>query len=276
MSSTPPPAPGPQHGNGRTGRATLLLRGAAALVAVLAVVVAAALAGSKANTASIEPPANGSTATGTTEAATSTPTGSASADTPTGSTSTGPASTPAVTPSARTTPQTRTAKPKVTPTSPASQPASSPAPTRVKKPPASPTKAPTKRPTSQPTPSSEPAPPSLVDGIVSRTNAERLEAGLPALKVSPCATKQAAARTKKLVEEDRFEHDPLGPIVDACGSGTVGENLALGYPTAKAVVAGWMDSEGHRANILGKQYTKIGVGCTKGPDGQLCGQVFLG
>jgi uncharacterized protein YkwD len=37
-----------------------------------------------------------------------------------------------------------------------------------------------------------------------------------------------------------------------------------------------MDSEGHRANILGKQYTKIGVGCTKGPHGQLCGQVFLG
>ena len=32
----------------------------------------------------------------------------------------------------------------------------------------------------------------------------------------------------------------------------------------------------HRANILGEQYTKIGVGCTKGPNGQLCAQVFLG
>jgi uncharacterized protein YkwD len=111
---------------------------------------------------------------------------------------------------------------------------------------------------------------------VTRTNTERVKAGLRALTVSSCATKQAAARTKVLVEEDRFEHDPLGPIVDACGSGTVGENLALGYPTAKAVVAGWMGSEGHRANILGQQFTKIGVGCTNGPKGQLCAQVFLG
>ncbi|MBO3086659.1 CAP domain-containing protein [Cellulomonas fengjieae] len=119
-------------------------------------------------------------------------------------------------------------------------------------------------------------PPSLTDQIVTRTNAERAAAGLAALTVSPCATEQAVARTALLVAENRFEHDPLEPILAACGARAVGENLALGYPTAPAVVAGWMGSEGHRANILNSRYTQIGVGCTAGPRGQLCAQVFMG
>ena len=133
-------------------------------------------------------------------------------------------------------------------------------------------------PSSAPVPSttSTPEPPTLVDEIVTRTNAERAAAGLPALEVSPCATEQAASRTAALAAEDRFEHDPLEPVLAACGSNRAGENLALGYPTALAVVAGWMGSDGHRANILGGAYTQIGVGCATGPRGLLCAQVFLG
>ena len=115
----------------------------------------------------------------------------------------------------------------------------------------------------------------MVEEIVTRTNAERVAAGLPALTVSECATQQAVARTALLAAENRFEHDPLEPILEACAARAVGENLALGYPTALAVVAGWMGSAGHRANILSTRYTQIGVGCTEGPRGILCGQVFL-
>jgi uncharacterized protein YkwD len=125
-------------------------------------------------------------------------------------------------------------------------------------------------------PAPAPTAPTLVDEIVTRTNAERATAGLPALAVSPCATEQAAARTATLAAEDRFEHDPLEPVMAACSARAVGENLALGYPTALAVVAGWMGSDGHRANILGTAYTQIGVGCATGPRGLLCAQVFLG
>jgi len=114
------------------------------------------------------------------------------------------------------------------------------------------------------------------DEIVALTNAERAAAGLPPFTVSPCATEQAVARTALLVAEDRFEHDPLGPILEACTARAVGENIALGYPTPLAVVAGWMGSEGHRANILNPTYTQIGVGCTTGPKGALCAQVFVG
>ena len=126
-------------------------------------------------------------------------------------------------------------------------------------------------------PASDPvdAGPTMVEEIVTRTNEERAAAGLPALAVSECAAQQAVARTALLAAEDRFEHDPLEPVLEACAVRAVGENLALGYPTALAVVAGWMGSEGHRSNILSAKYTQIGVGCTEGPRGILCAQVFV-
>jgi uncharacterized protein YkwD len=127
-----------------------------------------------------------------------------------------------------------------------------------------------------PAPADVPATVAVAQEIVVLTNAERRKAGLGELTVNDCATSMAVLRTQRLVAEGRFEHDPLGEIVDACGIGTLGENLALGYPTAAAAVAGWMGSEGHRANILRAGYTQIGVGCTSGPKGLLCGQVFLG
>ncbi|MGN8245376.1 CAP domain-containing protein [Cellulomonas soli] len=117
---------------------------------------------------------------------------------------------------------------------------------------------------------------SLTQQIVDLTNVERAAAGLPALAVSACGAAQAQARTDLLVAEDRFEHDPLGPIMRACAASTVGENLAMGYRDASSTVAGWMASQGHRENILRRGYTSIGVACTAGPNGQLCAQVFLG
>ncbi|TGY82335.1 CAP domain-containing protein, partial [Cellulomonas shaoxiangyii] len=116
----------------------------------------------------------------------------------------------------------------------------------------------------------------LTARIVELTNAERRAAGLGDLAVSACAAQQATQRTAVLVAEGRFEHDPLQPIVAACGAGAVGENLSLGYRSAEAAVEGWMNSSGHRANILRTSYRQIGVGCTSGPRGWLCAQVFLG
>lgn len=53
-----------------------------------------------------------------------------------------------------------------------------------------------------------------------------------------------------------------------------GENIAYGYRTPAAVVEGWMNSEGHRANILNAAYTRIGVGY--GSDGNYWTQLFFG
>ncbi|WP_136518554.1 CAP domain-containing protein [Cellulomonas telluris] len=181
-----------------------------------------------------------------------------------------------------------------TPTAPAPVPAE---PTVTPEPAAAPPAAPSAAPSAAPAPAPAPAaqtPPqqdlaaapqaaaapapadALAARIVELTNAERRAAGLGDLAVSACAAEQALARTAVLVAEGRFEHDPLQPILAACRAGTVGENLSVGYPTAEAAVTGWMNSSGHRANILRTSYRQIGVGCTSGPRGWLCAQVFLG
>lgn len=166
---------------------------------------------------------------------------------------------------------TASATPEPAPTSPPTTESPAAPPPAAPAPDAAPTAAPVAPPEPEPSPEQ-----TMVDEIVTRTNAERATAGLGPLTVSACGTEQAVARTALLVAESRFEHDPLEPILSACAARAVGENLALGYPTAAAVVAGWMGSEGHRANILSPRYTEIGVGCTTGPRGALCAQVFLG
>ncbi|WP_456786677.1 CAP domain-containing protein [Cellulomonas sp. P5_C5] len=164
-----------------------------------------------------------------------------------------------------------------TPAEPTADPSTTAAPSVPAQEPSAPAAAAPVVPEPAPEPAPDPVPtePTMVEQIVTRTNEERAAAGLPALAVSDCAAQQAVARTALLVAEGRFEHDPLEPILEACAARAVGENIALGYPTADAVVAGWMGSEGHRANILNARYTQIGVGCTKGPRGFLCAQVFV-
>ena len=57
---------------------------------------------------------------------------------------------------------------------------------------------------------------------------------------------------------------------------SAGENIAKGYATPQAVVNGWMNSSGHRANILGSQYTSMGVGYAVSASGKpYWVQVFL-
>lgn len=55
---------------------------------------------------------------------------------------------------------------------------------------------------------------------------------------------------------------------------TAGENIAKGYASPQAVVNGWMNSSGHRANILNASYTQIGVGYVSG--GNYWTQLFMG
>ena len=55
---------------------------------------------------------------------------------------------------------------------------------------------------------------------------------------------------------------------------TAGENIAMGYKTPQAVVDGWMNSAGHRANILNAGYTQIGVGYFA--NGSYWSQMFIG
>lgn len=74
--------------------------------------------------------------------------------------------------------------------------------------------------------------------------------------------------SRRMAEEQFFDHvapdgsDPFDRMSDAGFAGALpwGENIAAGYPTPDAVVAGWMASEGHCANILEPAYGAIGIG----------------
>lgn len=171
---------------------------------------------------------------------------------------------------------TVSATPSATPTPTPSEVAPAPAATDAPADPGggAPPPAPSSAPSSAP--AAAPAPQPVDAEIVALGNDARRAQGVADLAVSECAQQQALARAKVLVAEGRFEHDPLEPILAACGGRTVGENLALGYPTAKATVDAWLASPGHRANLLSADFTSIGVACVDSARGPLCAQVFLG
>jgi hypothetical protein len=98
-------------------------------------------------------------------------------------------------------------------------------------------------------------------------NNYRAQNGLGALKASYMLTRASAWKSKDLATNNYFAHDDLSRtwsarIVD-CGYGFntwLGENIAAGYTTAQQVFDGWKSSPGHNANMLGANYTAIGIG----------------
>jgi uncharacterized protein YkwD len=108
------------------------------------------------------------------------------------------------------------------------------------------------------------------------TNANRTHQGLKALRPSDCLTHAAVRQAKLMAQQEQMFHQDLGRVLKDCGLSTAGENVAYGYPTGRSVVNdGWMQSEGHRANILNPSFRLMGIGARKGHDGRwYVAQVF--
>lgn len=103
--------------------------------------------------------------------------------------------------------------------------------------------------------------------VVALVNAERAKYGLSALKADSRVQQAAQVRAAETVQS--FSHTrPNGSsfstaLTEAGVSYTrSGENIAYGQPTPQQVVNAWMNSSGHRANILNESFTTIGVGYT--------------
>jgi uncharacterized protein YkwD len=108
------------------------------------------------------------------------------------------------------------------------------------------------------------------------TNANRAHNGLKALKASDCLKRAAVRQAKAMAQQEQMYHQDLGVVMRECKLNTAGENVAYGYRTGKSVVNdGWMNSEGHRANILNPSFRLMGIGARKGHDGRwYVAQVF--
>ena len=103
------------------------------------------------------------------------------------------------------------------------------------------------------------------DGILKRilelTNMERSKVGLHPLTFNSQLATAAQKHSHSMAMQDFFDHRNLQERVKAEGyQYPVGENLIAGHSTPEAAVQGWMNSSGHRANILNSKYREIGVG----------------
>ncbi|WP_053716871.1 CAP domain-containing protein [Saccharothrix sp. NRRL B-16348] len=106
--------------------------------------------------------------------------------------------------------------------------------------------------------------------VVELTNGERAAHGCPALAADDRLATAARAHSADMAAQNYFDHvskDGRSFVdrVKAAGYPAPGaENIAAGQRTAEAVVKGWMDSPGHRANILNCKLKTLGVGMARG------------
>lgn len=117
--------------------------------------------------------------------------------------------------------------------------------------------------------------------VVRLVNEIRQENGLKPLRANWELSRVARYKSQDMKDKGYFAHNsptygtPF-QMIRAFGISfrTAGENIAYGYATPKAVVNGWMNSSGHRANILNGSYTQIGVGYVA--QGNYWTQMFIG
>jgi uncharacterized protein YkwD len=116
-----------------------------------------------------------------------------------------------------------------------------------------------------------PASTSFAGQVIRLTNRERAKGGCKALKSNSLLKSAAQKHSVDMAKKDYFSHtgkdgrSPFDRMTDAGYSfSAAAENIAAGQRTPADVVEGWMNSTGHKKNILNCTYTEIGVGYAKG------------
>ena len=112
--------------------------------------------------------------------------------------------------------------------------------------------------------------------VIRLTNLERTKRGLPALTTNWQLSRVARYKSQDMINKNYFSHNSPTygyPFTMMQSFGLKfsagGENIAYGQRTPQEVVNAWMNSPGHRANILSTAYTQIGVGAAKKSNGTL-------
>ena len=119
--------------------------------------------------------------------------------------------------------------------------------------------------------------------VVQLANAERAKAGLGALTVDNRLAAAAAGHSTDQATMNRMDHtgsdgSSMTDRINASGFRwrALGENVAVGYQDAASVMTGWMNSAGHRKNILTAGFTVIGVAAAASADGTYYWTMDLG
>jgi uncharacterized protein YkwD len=99
----------------------------------------------------------------------------------------------------------------------------------------------------------------MAEEVVRLTNVERSKAGLAELTLDSSLTSSARNHSAYMFENNVFEHTTVYNVAE-----NIYKKASITAPTAATIVAAWMGSAGHKANMLNPEYTKIGVGIVKG------------
>ena len=125
-----------------------------------------------------------------------------------------------------------------------------------------------------------PAAPTAEGAVLALVNEARAGAGCGALTADPALAAVARAHSADMRDRDYFSHtspEGLSPFDRAEQAGidyARAENIAFGQADATAVMEAWLESPGHRANILDCKLTKLGVGVAEGSGGPWWTQLF--
>ena len=140
-----------------------------------------------------------------------------------------------------------------------------------------------------PVPAPRPAPPTrslstIVDTVFLFTNRERARASLKPLRPNADLARAAQLQAEQMAAAGKLAHEVPGSRYPTLTSRmkligyqyrSVGENVAEGYTSGAALMAGWMTSAPHRANILSARYTETGAGMARSKTGRTyTAQVF--
>ncbi|HGM3220892.1 CAP domain-containing protein [Clostridioides difficile] len=120
--------------------------------------------------------------------------------------------------------------------------------------------------------------------VVDLVNVERAKAGLNPLTLDSSISNVATKKSQDMIDNNYFSHNSptYGSPFDmlkkfGISYKTAGENIAMGQKTPKEVVNAWMNSEGHRKNIMNPNFSKIGVGVAQKSGGSIYWtQIFVG
>ena len=121
---------------------------------------------------------------------------------------------------------------------------------------------------------------SLAQQVLDLTNQRRASLGVAPLAIDSALTDAAVWKARHLAQYGYFAHDdPAPPVARTAHSRALqcgysanlgwGENIAAGYPTASAVMTGWINSPGHRENLDRASFRAIGIGVAAGANGRL-------
>lgn len=108
--------------------------------------------------------------------------------------------------------------------------------------------------------------------ILDLVNSHRESVGLKPLESLTTISSVALSHTTYMIEENQVSHDNFSErqenLVTNVHAKSVGENVAYGFNSSKAVVNAWLDSDGHRAIIENGHYTHFGISTEKNGEGR--------